>query len=298
MSTFTAEKSETNTSVNIQDVNIIKVDDLDIKNVIFTTPKLGKNKKLNAAIIDSKFSGVYLETTVLLTVFALSYYGNDGTKEIKEEDRQWSLLLKPSKNYEYEKFYSFLRLLNDKGLDWGVEHSPLIFNKKKLNKEKVELLFTSGFKQNIGKDGTVYPEQISVKIMKDKDTFKPNLLVFKDSLKPISLDSFEELQNILPANSLIQLIIQPQVSFNSSGSFGINFKALQILVLDSKKPSRPKSYAFSTLPDEIFKKSSNEETNEKETNEKETDKKVSDIIEENTKDSEENSDYDVEINDD
>lgn len=295
MSTFIAEKSETNENA------VTKIDDLDINNVIFTTPKLGKNKKLTAAIIDlKKNSGIYLETTVLLTVFALNYYGNDGTKEIKEEDRQWSLLLKPSKNHEYEKIYSFLRLLNEKGLEWGAEHSPLIFNKKKLSKDQVELLFTSGFKQNIGKDGTVYPEQISVKIMKDKDTFKPNLLAFKeDSLKPISLNSFDELQNILPANSLIQLIIQPQVSFNSSGSFGINFKAIQILILDSKKPSRPTSYAFSKLPDENIKKLSNEE--KEETNEKVTKKvteKLVENFEENTKDSEENSDYEVEINDD
>ena len=294
MSTFIAEKSQQNSNENSNESsNVTKIDDLDINNIVFTIPKIGKNKKLTAAIIDKKkSSGLYIQSCILATVFNIDYFGSKGSKEIKEEDRQWSFLLRPLKNTnDHDKLYSFLTDLNNECLEWGVKHSPLIFNKKNLNKEKVELLFTSGFKPNIGKDGTVYPEQINVKIMKDKDTFKPNVLVFKDSLNPIALDSWEQLQATIPANSLIQLIFQPQVGFNSSGSFGINFKTLQILVFDSKKPSRPTSYAFSKLPDIATKCILNDEEND------ENNKNTKDL-EENTKDSEENSDYEVEINDD
>lgn len=292
MSTFTAEKIETTMPTN-EATGILKTDDLNIDNVIFTTPKLGKNKKLTAAIINSKTNnGIYLETSALVTVFAVNYYRQDQSKEIKDEDKQWAVLLKPSKNKDFaentEKLYSYLRLLNKKAIEWGVENSISIF-KKKLSQEVVEMKFSTGFKTNIGKDGTVYPEQIAIKLMKNNENFQPNVLIFKDSTQPMEINSWEELQSIIPANTIIQLIMQPQISFNSTGGYGINFKALQILILDSKKASRPTTYAFSSFP----------QNNKNEENTEEDEVKTNKFLkkeEESAEDSDKDSEVDIEDN--
>lgn len=249
MSTFIAEKTETTNA----SASVVKLHEINLDDVIITKPKLGKNKKLTAAILNGKTNGaLYLETPPLNTVFGLDYFGSKDGKDIKDEDKQWSFLLKPSSNKDYaeitEKSWEKSRLLFiEKPIDWGVENSVAIF-KKKVSKETIAAKCTSQFKQNIAKDGTVYPEQINVKIPRNMENFLPNVLVFKNSPEPIEITSWQELQNMLPPNTLVQLIIQPQISFNSTGGYGINFKALQILILESKKTSKPSTYAFSTMP--------------------------------------------------
>jgi hypothetical protein len=300
MSTYIAEKSETT------ETNQLNIDNNDLDNIGFTNIKT-INNKLSAGIFNKETNSGYLEeSTELRTKFHISYYGmpppgKTVLKETNPEDRQWSVLTEASKNYPYEKFYDKLRLFNEKTLNWCVENSKIIFKKEK-TKEQVEALFTSDFQQNIGKDGTVYLEQIQIRFNRIKDTVKPNVLIFKNSVEPLTINSFEELSDLIPKDSIIKVILQPQLRLNKQNCFCLKFYAKQILIIDIKKKNNLNSYAFSNLP--VNEK--NEEDNSKRLEEtpkvlKESQKDLEENtkdLEENTKDSEENSDYEVEINDD
>jgi hypothetical protein len=226
---------------------------LDIETTILTNPKLNKNKQLSAGIISSKTnSAVYIETPELINPFGLSFF--DGAKGSTEETKSWSIVLKAAggKNGNQEdidKFFKFLKDLDEKIIDYGLLHSQTLFKKKYDESQRaivVDLLYNKGVKSSVGKDGTVYPDQIKLKVMKNENML-PDVNVFKNSATPLALSSWEDLQALVPKGTPIKAIIQPRVYF-VNGKFGTNFRVLQIKLPNVERVGRPIGYSFSEAP--------------------------------------------------
>ena len=226
---------------------------LDIETTILTNPKLNKNKQLSAGIISSKTnSAVYIETPELINPFGLSFF--DGAKGATEDAKSWSIVLKASggKNGNQEdidRFFKFLKDLDDKIIDYGLLHSQTLFKKKYDESQRaivVDLLYNRGVKSSVGKDGTVYPDQIKLKVMKNENML-PDVNVFKNSATPMTLSSWEDLQALVPKGTPLKAIIQPRVYF-VNGKFGTNFRVLQIKLPNVERVGRPIGYSFSEAP--------------------------------------------------
>ena len=226
---------------------------LDIETTVLNNPKLNKNKQLSAGIISSKTnSAVYIETPELINPFGLSTY--DGGKGSTEETKSWSIVLKAfggkgGNQEDIDKFFKFLKDLDEKIIDFGLLHSQTLFKKKYDASQRaivVDLLYNRGVKSSVGKDGTVYPDQIKLKVMKN-DNMMPDVNVFKDSATPLSLSSWEDLQALIPKGTPIKAIIQPRL-YIVNGKFGTNFRVIQIKLPNVERVGRPIGYAFSEAP--------------------------------------------------
>lgn len=272
--------------------SVLTVQSLDIESTLITNPKLNKNKQLTAGIINEKTrSALYIETPFLINPFGVTTY--DGGKTIQEEAKTWSLVLKADAGKQYEnteeinKLFKFLKELDEKTIDFGILHSQTIFKKKYDESQRsilLDLLYNRGVKPSIGADGTVYPDKITLKIMKTNDML-PDVVVYKDSPIPLEITSWENLQSIVPKGTPIKAIMQPRLYF-VNGKFGINFRVLQIKLPNYEKIGRPTTYAFSDPP--ALK---NADTVKTETNVKSTSQN-----EEEEDDEEEDSEVEVEDN--
>jgi hypothetical protein len=255
---------------------------LNIENTVLTVPKLNKVKQLSAGIINTTTrSALYIETPYLINAFGLTYY--DGGKEVKEEDRQWSLSLKAVGGQgqapeDVVTLFEFLKQLDEKTIDYGIEHSQTIFKKKYTQEQRnilVDLLYNRGVKPSVGSDGTVYPDRITLKVMKN-DQKLPELMVFKDSEKPLNIDSWETLQGLISKGMPIKAIIQPKWYF-VNGKMGINYRVLQVKLPNQERIGRPLGYAFSEPPSAVTKSTTVEKS---ETEEVEVEEEVIEVEEE------------------
>jgi hypothetical protein len=237
--------------------SVLTAKSLDIETTLITNPKLNKSKQLSAGIINSKTrSAVYIETPYLINPFGISSY--DGGKTITEEQRTYSLSLKAAGGQnenleEIQALFNYLKELDEKAIDYGLEHSQQIFKKKYEESQRsilVDLLYNRCVKPSVSTDGTVYPDKITLKVMKNEQ-MKPDVLVFKDSPTPLEINSWDDLQNIVPKGTAIKAIMQPRLYF-VNGKMGINFRVLQIKLPNFEKVGRPITYAFSEIPSETI----------------------------------------------
>jgi len=232
--------------------SVLSVNSLNIEDIAITNPKLNKDKRLTAGIISLLTkSGIYLQTPYLINPFGVSSFG---------ESETYSISLKAIGNQnenpdDISKLFNFLKNLDNIAVDYGIKHSTMIFKKKYTEDQRSimeDLLYNKCVKSSIGADGTVYPDKITLKIMKKDVDNTPDLLVFKDDgtknmKEPLEITSWEQLQSVIPKNSPIKAIIQPKIYFVNS-KLGINFKVLQILLPNFERVGRPISYAFSDEP--------------------------------------------------
>lgn len=235
--------------------SVLTAKSLDIETTLITNPKLNKNKQLSAGIINSKTrSAVYIETPYLINPFGISSY--DGGKTISDDQRTYSLSLKASGGQnenaeEIQSLFNYLKALDEKAIDYGILHSQQIFKKKYEESQRgilVDLLYNRCVKPSVSADGTVYPDKITLKVMKNEQ-MQPDVLVFKDSPTPLEMNSWDTLQNIVPKGTAVKVIMQPRLYF-VNGKMGINFRVLQIKLPNFEKVGRPITYAFSETPSE------------------------------------------------
>lgn len=227
--------------------------------VIFTNPKLNKNKQLTAAILNELTkSALYIETDYLIAPFGLSSY--DKVKGVQDTaNSSWSIALKAhggsiGNRETIAKLFEFLKTeIDAKAVDYGIKFSKDIFKKEYTEAQRSivsDALYNSAVKASTAMDenGVPYPDKIMLKVMRTEKG-GPDLLVFKNGPEPISVSTWEELQELIPKGTPIKSIIQPRLYF-VSGKYGVNFRVLQIKLPNIEKVGKPLSYAFSEPPQE------------------------------------------------
>lgn len=229
---------------------VVTSKNFDVETVVLTVPKPNANKNLTAAIINGATkSGLYIETPYCISPFGVSAYDAGNTNDESKKSYTLSLKATAGANDEQanvEQLFNILRALDEKMIDWGVQHSQLIFKKTYTSSQRsiVEALYKRCVKSSVGKDGTVYPDRIDLKIMKKEDN-SPDVYLYKDSPNAINLGSFAELETLVTKGATVKAIIQPRIYF-MPGSFGMNVKVIQIKVPQGvQKPGKPLTYAFS-----------------------------------------------------
>jgi len=227
--------------------------------VIFTNPKLNKNKQLTAAILNELTkSALYIETDYLIAPFGLSSY--DKVKGVQDTtNSSWSIALKAhggsiGNRETIAKLFEFLKNeIDAKAVDYGIKFSKDIFKKEYTEAQRSivsDALYNSAVKAStaVDENGVPYPDKIMLKVMRTEKG-GPDLLVFKNGPEPISVSSWEELQELIPKGTPIKSIIQPRLYF-VSGKYGVNFRVLQIKLPNIEKVGKPLTYAFSEPPQE------------------------------------------------
>ena len=270
--------------------HVIRSNELNIDNIVITPPKLMENKNKNDKtkklssmlrykINDKESVPMVVELPYLVTPFGVSEY-----------EKNFSITLKAQGDNQEDvtKTFSFLKDLDEKFLDVTIQNSQAIYKEKYDDSHKQMLIKTKLFnrcvKPSVGKDGTVYPDQISLKFMKDKENeLKPDVGVYTDSKTPLKINSFDELKESIPKGS-IRVIALFSVYY-ISGKAGISVKALLIKLPILKKYGLPTSYAFSDVIE-----NSSETTNDKSFFEITEAAKALEIKSDETPDSEEDGD--------
>ena len=229
---------------------------IDINNIAITAPKSDpKTKRISSAILNtSTKSGIFLQSPFLISPFGVSSYEGSNGKNVQEETKTWSLVLKAAggQNEDTEEislFITFLKALDELGIDHTIQHSNAVYKKTYKAEQRAvvsDILFSKGVKPSVGSDGTQYPDKITLKIMKN-DKNLPDVLVFKNSPEPIEITSWETLQALIPKGMPIKAIIQPRIYYINNKA-GINYRVLQIKLPNFEKVGRPVSYAFTDIP--------------------------------------------------
>ena len=140
----------------------------------------------------------------------------------------------------------YFKDLDEKTIDYLIANSKTLFKKEYTESQRqivVDLLYNRCIKPSTGPDGTVYPDKITLKIMKNEAGL-PDLLVFKDSPQPMQLNSWEDLQSMVPKGMAIKAILQPRFYF-VNGKAGINFRLMQLKLPNVERVGKPTIYAFS-----------------------------------------------------
>lgn len=229
---------------------VITSDEFDINNIIITPPKLNKYKKLASAIMNGPLkSGLYIQTEFLTPPFGISFF--EANKESPEEIKNYELLLKAyggthnNADKIVQQFDQF-KSLDEKMIKFGIEYSQTIFKKQYTESQRgiiEDALYNKCVKASVGKDGTVYPDQIKIKIMKDKDTGLPDVILYKGQ-EEITVSSWDEMQNYVPKGIPLRVIFQARIYFMPGGKYGLSFVARQIELPIVKKASRPTGFSF------------------------------------------------------
>jgi hypothetical protein len=212
------------------DSRIISTEDFDVSNVTATEPKK-KNDRLQSYLLYNT-STFYVETNFGRAPFGVkAFEGGDKT--------DYSLNISLDEN---DKLIQSLSELDEYMIDFAVEHSMLIFKKKytPAQREVVRAMYTSSVKKSEGGD---YPPRIAPKIQKKSSTdLTPALLFYHSEEEEVEIESFSQLEKLVPKGARVKAIISLRPWF-VSGRFGVNLTIQQILV--SKMSSgKPTTYAF------------------------------------------------------
>jgi hypothetical protein len=241
----TTNSSKKNTS------GVVRVDQLDIRDVAISPLRVLKDKRLSAYLKNTNSESNLYETPNLFTNGLLKYEAGGGAPS------SISLpLSKYASNGEsmenVEKFFSYLSELDNTVITYILYNSQLIFKKQYTQEQKpiVEALFTKGISQNVGKNGITYT---SMKLKFQKNIIDgvayPEVMIF-EGRKNLNVRTFEDIENILLGRKTpIRVIFQPRIYF-MGGKCGITYYVTQILIPERKVIEAPKDFAFSGYENE------------------------------------------------
>ena len=228
-----------------QKKSVVKHSELDINNVDITEPKPNKETKqqLQSSVnytFDANYHSKFRVETPCLDTFKPSSF----------EGTNYSLTLRcsgPNLN-DINNFFDFNREIDSLGINHCVKYSSAIFKGKKVTAEMSDMFYNKLVKPSAGKDGTVYPDRVSIKIKMNNDNV-PDVLVYKSSTTPVEFSSIDEFIGLFENNVPITCIIEYYMYF-VNGKAGINGRVLQIKMssAEDKIGRRPTSYAFSEEP--------------------------------------------------
>ena len=166
------------TSTQNKNKQVISVNSFNINDIIFTNPKVNKDKRLTAGILNSRTnSGCFFQIPACRAPFGITSYGESDTysvavKAVGGENENPEEVLKCFTNFKQ---------IDEKAIDYLIKHSQAIFKKLYTSEQKniiEDLLYNKCVKPSIGEDGTIYPDKITLKIMKKEDN-TPDVQVYK-----------------------------------------------------------------------------------------------------------------------
>lgn len=212
---------------------IVSAEEFDISKVTFTEPKK-KNDRLQCLILYDG-SPFYIEFEWGRAPFGVRSY-DAGESSAKN----YSVNISLDKNSQSVENIS---QLDEKFIDdIGVAHSTAIFKKKynSSQREVVRAMFTPTLKTS--EDGD-YPPRIAPKIQrKTSDNTVPALMFYHSEEEEVDVQSFEQLEGLIPKGSKLKALISLRPWF-ISGRFGISLTVQQLLV-PKISSGRPTTYAF------------------------------------------------------
>ena len=151
----------------------------------------------------------------------------------------------PEDQEDINNLFNYLKQLDEKAIDFAILNSQTIFKKKYEASQRgilVDLLYNRCVKPSVGKDGTVYPDKMDIKINKKEDG-SPDILVYKDSPEPVNLSSWSEFQELITKGMPVKVIAQFKI-FIIPGSYGMTLRAVQIKIPSVSRVAKPTIYAF------------------------------------------------------
>ena len=127
-------------------------------------------------------------------------------------------------NPSIERFYNFLKRLDEKVLDASTEHSLVWFKKKNQSKDVSEALFTPSIKvaTENGEPTDKYPPTFKAKI-KEYDG-KLKVLCYNDEKEQMN----EDLRTILNKGQSVRAIVRLVGIWFAGGKFGLNWEYQQL----------------------------------------------------------------------
>ena len=229
-------------------------------NISCTKPRKNKKtKRLQTLLLYAYETGqapLYIETPEsLVTPFGLSSY--EQGENTGKFDYSLPMICSSSDAKEQktvEHFFNELKAMDEFMIDFGVQYSKEIFGQEYTKEQRmiVGALYSRIVKQpKINKEtGEPYPERIQPKVMKQWEETPsslngvPGVEVYTNSEEPLELESWEELQEIIPKGGSVTAILQPRVWF-VSGKFGTTLRVLKLKVSPREKREIPRGYTFS-----------------------------------------------------
>ena len=238
----------------------IEANEFTADNVSCTKPRTNKKtKRLQTLLLYAYENGqapLYFETPESLVVpFGLSSYEQgDNTGKY---DYSLPMICSSSDTKEQNTvthWFEQLKLMDEFMIDFGVQYSREIFGQEYTKEQRmiVEALYSRMIKKpKVNKEtGEPYPERIQPKVRKQWEETPtslngvPGIEVYTTSESPLTLDSWEELQEVIPRGGSVTAIIQPRVWF-VSGKFGTTLQVIKLKVTPREKREIPRGYTFS-----------------------------------------------------
>ena len=253
-------------------MSVIRTNDLNIDIIEFTEIKPNKVKKPSAYIVkkdDKKTFLVEGPKKGLVVPFGLSAY--DPNKDSATSDPSkinYSIPVrfdfKPDDEPTEEEsddiksqrqFWNFIKGLDEMAINYIIDHSQEILKKKFASRDAAYAVASTMYaplvKNSPGKDGTIYPDRINIKLNGNEDNSGPNsdYLFFKDTAKPLEISTWSELSELIPKGSRVNMILQPRIVL-MPGKFFLKLHLMQMKVPNVQRTARITGYAFSDAPAE------------------------------------------------
>jgi len=211
-------------------ITIVSAEDFDISKLMATEPKKKNDRLQNILLYDN--SPFFIETEWGRSPFGVrSFDGGEKT------NYSLNISLTPD-----GQFVENLRAMDEFMIDFGIEHSKIIF-KQKYNagqREVVRAMYTSVVKQSEEGD---YPPRIAPKIQKKSvDNPAPNVLFYHSETEEVEIEDFQQLEKLVPKGAKVKALVSLRPWY-ISGRFGISMTVQQLLV-PKLSTGRPTTYAF------------------------------------------------------
>jgi len=211
-------------------ITIVSAEDFDISKLTATEPKKKNDRLQNILLYDN--APFFIETEWGRSPFGVrSFDGGEKT------NYSLNISLTPD-----GQFVENLRAMDEFMIDFGIEHSKIIF-KQKYNagqREVVRAMYTSVVKQSEEGD---YPPRIAPKIQKKSvDNPAPNVLFYHSETEEVEIEDFQQLEKLVPKGAKVKALVSLRPWY-ISGRFGISMTVQQLLV-PKLSTGRPTTYAF------------------------------------------------------
>ncbi len=246
--------------------------------VIITKPKKNKDNQLQIGLLESStMKPFYFEIPEFMAYFGLSKYdptknGSDDTKLVYSLPLSAEFVpgetintdemdpVRAARINEQKLFMDMLENINEKLIQYGIDNSKILFGKNYPNTEAgrenfKEFVYSSPLKHSAQRDPKTndiirhYADRLNIKVPHNKEFTGPDarILFFKDSLEPITINNWAELETMVPKGKPVKAILQPRI-FATPQKFGLTFRIVQVKLPEIQRVGRPMTYAFSEKP--------------------------------------------------